>query len=147
MSRWGLCAALLALLPAFALDAAGITSCSQGARAFSPCEVSFEWQGSELPQSVSAYKDEILNIEFRSPQSSTYLIRPFWDGGHTLRVRFTPTVPGTWTYHVSGLIKRLDNQESTFSVAESGSPGFVDVANLRHWRTTNKQPHLWLSAA
>jgi len=75
------------------------------------------------------------------------LIRPFWNGGHTLHVRFTPTLAGTWTYHVSASIKHYDNQESSFNVAERGSPGFVDVANLRHWWTTNKQPHLWLSAS
>jgi Domain of unknown function (DUF5060)/Protein of unknown function (DUF4038) len=139
-------AALAFLIVGPALAAAPIP-CSQGARAFSPCELTFDWRDGELPQSTSPYKDEILNVEFRSPQHITYLIRPFWNGGHTLRVRFTPTMPGAWTYRVSGAIKRYDNQESSFSVAESGSPGFVAVANLRHWWTTNKQPHLWLSAA
>lgn len=139
-------AALLLLIvrPAFSAVPA---PCSRGARAFSPCELTFEWRNGELPQSTSPYTDEILNVEFRSPQHITYLIRPFWNGGRTLRVRFTPTVPGAWTYRVSGVIKRYDNQEFSFSVAESGSPGFVSVANLRHWWTTNKQPHLWLSAA
>jgi Domain of unknown function (DUF5060)/Protein of unknown function (DUF4038) len=124
-----------------------LASCSRGARAFSPCELTFDWRDGELPHSTSPYKDEVLNVEFRSPQHITYLIHSFWNGGHTLRVRFTPTLPGTWTYRVSGSIKRYDNQESSFSVAETGSPGFVDVANLRHWWTTNKQPHLWLAAA
>jgi hypothetical protein len=71
----------------------------------------------------------------------------YWDGGHTLRVRFTPTEPGPWTYHMSSTIKRYDNQESTFAVAEGNIPGLISVANVRHWRATNKQPHLWLSAA
>jgi hypothetical protein len=143
-----LCAsAALAFLILPSAIGAVLPSCSQGARAFSPCELTFEWRDSELPQSTSPYKDEILNVEFRSPQHSTFLIRPFWNGGNTLRVRFTPTLPGTWTYRVSGSLKRYDNQESSFSVAESGSSGFVDVANLRHWWTTNKQPHLWLAAA
>ena len=52
-----------------------------------------------------------------------------------------------WNYHVTSTIKRFDNQESSFNVAETGNPGFVGVANLRHWRTTNKQPHLWLAAS
>ncbi len=147
MRTLGPCASALLVFLAVSNVRANINSCSQGARAFSPCELTFEWREGELPQSVSPYKDEILSVEFRSPQSITYLMRPFWDGSHSLRVRFTPTTPGTWTYHVSGLIKRLDNQESSFSVAETGSPGFVDVANLRHWKTFNKQPHLWLSAA
>jgi len=74
-------------------------------------------------------------------------MRDFWDGGHTLRVRFSPTEAGTWTYRTASPIKRFDNQESTFPVAETGALGFVGVANLRHWWTTNKQPHLWLAAA
>jgi hypothetical protein len=74
-------------------------------------------------------------------------VEAFADGSHTLRVRFTPVEPGPWTYHVTSAIHRYDNQESTFSVADSGFPGFVGVANVRHWWTTNKQPHLWLAAA
>ncbi|MBV9303698.1 MAG: DUF5060 domain-containing protein [Acidobacteriaceae bacterium] len=126
---------------------ASIASCSQGARAFSPCELSFDWHEGELSPTASPYRDELLNIEFRSPRATTYLMRAFWDGGHTLRVRFSPTEPGAWTYHVSSLIKRYDNQEFSFTVADSTSPGFVDIANVRHWKSTNKQPHLWLSAA
>ena len=43
-------------------------------------------------------------------------------------------------------IARYNNQEITFSAADSGLPGFVLLANLRHWWTTNKRPHLWLAA-
>ena len=64
-----------------------------------------------------------------------------------LKIRFSPTEPGLWTYHVLSDINRYNDQEATFSVADSGLPGMVNVANLRHWRTTNKQPHLWLAAA
>src|SRR5947209_18982496 len=85
---------------------AAIGTCSQGAPAFSPCELTFDWRDGEVPPSTSPYKDEILNVEFRSPQHTTFLIRAFWNGGHTLRARFTPTLPGVWSYHVSGSIKR-----------------------------------------
>jgi hypothetical protein len=114
---------------------------------FAPCELTFDWQDSELPHNSSPYKDELLNIEFRSPRHITYLMHAFWDGGHTLRARFSPTEPGAWTYHITSEIKRYDNQETTFNVTETSSPGFVSVANVRHWRTTNKQPHLWLSVS
>jgi len=134
------------LLP-FGLRAVSIDSCSQSARVFAPCELSFDWNQGELPQSASPYKDELLNVEFRSPSHNTHLMRDFWTGGHTLRVRFSPTEPGAWTYHVTSTIKRYDNQEGNFNVADSSSPGFVSVANLRHWRTINKQPHLWLGVA
>ncbi len=137
----------VSLLLPLNICAISLPSCSQGARAFSPCELSFDWHDGELPQSASPYKDELLNVEFRSPSHTTHLMRDFWAGGHTLRVRFSPTEPGAWTYHISSSIKRYDNQEAAFNVAENGNPGFVSVANLRHWKTTNKQPHLWLAAA
>jgi hypothetical protein len=70
----------------------------------------------------------------------------FWSGGTNLRVRFSPVMAGSWTYHISSSIRRYDNQEGSFSVADTGNPGMVSVANLRHWRTTNKKPHLWLAA-
>ncbi len=59
-----------------------------------------------------------------------------------LRVRFTPLMAGVWNYHVLSSIRRYDNQEASFTVADSGNAGMVSVANLRHWRTTNKKPHL-----
>ena len=139
--------ALLVLLPASLAAGASLPSCGQGARTFAPCELSFEWQASELARGLSPYKDELLNIEFRSPRHTTYLMHAFWDGGQTLRVRFSPTEPGAWSYHVTSEIKRYDNQEASFTVAETNSPGFVSVANVRHWRTTNKQPHLWLAGS
>jgi hypothetical protein len=71
----------------------------------------------------------------------------FWDGGTSLRVRFTPTEAGAWTYRLTSTIKRYDGQEGTFNVAPTEAPGVVQVANLRHWRTSNKNPHLWLAAS
>lgn len=139
--------ALLVLFSAACAGAAGLPSCSQGATSGMPCSLTFDWRAGEIPANSSAYKDELLNVEFRSPQHVTYLMRAFWDGGQSLGIRFTPTEPGTWAYHITSGIKRYDNQESTFSVADSSSPGLVQVANLRHWRTTNKKPHLWLSAS
>ncbi len=120
-------------------------SCAQGARTFLPCEVSFELQAGDLPASTDVYRQEVLNVEFRSPSHKTHLIRAFSDDGKTLHVRYSPGEPGAWTYHVSGTVKRLNDQEGNFTVADSGLPGFVAVANVRHWWTTNKQPHLWLA--
>src|SRR5689334_1254256 len=101
------------------VNAAEVGSCAQGAKTFLPCELQFDWKDGEIPAANSPYRDEFLNIEFRSPRHTTYLIRAFWDGGHALRARFSPTEPGTWTYHLTSRIKRYDDQESTFSVADS----------------------------
>jgi len=126
--------------------AAPPTSCSQGARQYFPCELSFDLQPDELRSPRSALDDDLLHIEFRSPSHTTYLMRQFWTGGRTLRIRFTPTEPGAWTYKISSSSKRYDDQEANFIVAETPEAGMVNVANLRHWRTSNKKPHLWLGA-
>jgi hypothetical protein len=139
--------ALCLCLSALPLFAAELPPCSTGAKSFLPCEMNFDWRDNELPSSTSPYKDDIVTIEFRSPNHVTYLVRGFWNGGHSLKVRFSPTESGQWTYRITSSIARYNNQESTFAVSDSGLPGFVSVANLRHWWTTNKQPHLWLAAS
>ncbi len=125
--------------------AAAIPPCNSGARSFLPCELTFAFTPSDLPASTSAYKDDLLRVEFRSPTHKTYMMHAFVEG--TLRVRFSPTEPGTWTYHVLSEIARYNDKEETFPVTDSGLPGMVSVANLRHWWTTGKKPHLWLAAA
>ncbi len=143
----GRCVALSVISAIVPICAAQLPACSEGAKSFLPCEMSFDWAAGELPPTTSPYREELLTVEFRSPDHVTYLMHAFWNGGRSLRVRFSPTEAGLWTYHVSSSLKRLDNQEATFTVADSGLPGFIDVANLRHWWTTKKQPHLWLAAA
>src|SRR4051794_4214279 len=128
----------IGLIPA---SAAALPACTEAARTFYPCEFSFDLTGTNSP-----YRDEMITVEFRSPSATTYLLRAFWAAKTTLKVRFSPTETGTWAYRVSSSLRQFDGRESTFSATDSNSPGFVSVANLRHWRTTNKQPHLWLSA-
>ncbi len=139
----GLCAALYLSLVASFLHAAALPSCSTGARSFLPCELTFEAKPSDLA-SAPPYRNDLLRVEFRSPSHKTFLMHAFWDG--TLHVRFSPTEPGTWTYHVLSEIAAYNDKENTFSAADSGLPGMISVANLRHWRTTGKKPHLWLAA-
>lgn len=129
----------LAVLP---LTAAPPAACTTAARTFFPCELSYQFDETK----ISAFRTEPLTIEFRSPRAITYRLRAFWAGKNSLRVRFTPTEPGIWNYRISSSIQEFNGQESTFSASDSNSPGLVSVANLRHWRTTNKQPHLWLAA-
>ena len=132
--------ALFTLTSIFSINAAPVPSCSSGARAFFPCELTFD-----LPSQTQAYGKDVLRVEFRSPTHKTYLMHAFADS--TLHVRFSPTEAGTWTYHVLSDIAAYNDKENTFAVSDSGLPGMVSVANVRHWRTTDKKPHLWLSAA
>jgi hypothetical protein len=122
---------------------AAVTSCESSARTFLPCELTFT--RNEANSQQSAYRDDLLRVEFRSPTHKTYLMHSF--GDRPLHVRFSPTEAGVWTYHVLTDIAAYNNKEATFSVADSGLPGMVSVANLRHWRTTDKKPHLWLAAS
>lgn len=120
---------------------ATLPPCAEGARTSLPCELSFPFQ----PGKFSPYKDVLLTVEFRSPDASTVRLIGFAEQ-NMLHVRFTPMQPGTWTYRTTSVLPALDGKESTFTVGDSGLPGMVTVANLRHWRTAKRQPHLWLSA-
>jgi Domain of unknown function (DUF5060)/Protein of unknown function (DUF4038) len=140
--------ALMALLSIATVAARGasLPACDGGAVKGKPCELRFEWNAAELAAGKSPFHDEILNVEFRGPDQTTYLIRPFWDGGRMVRARFTPNLGGKWNYRVTSEIKRLEVREASFTAADNNSPGFVSVANVRHWWTADKQPHLWCSA-
>ena len=146
MRHVGACAAVCFLFFAFPVMAAPPTSCLEGARQYHPCELSFDLEPNELPSPQAALNEDLLHVEFRSPGHTTYLMYGFWSGGRSVRVRFTPTEPGVWTYKITSNSKRLDDQEANFPVAGTSEAGLVNVANLRHWRSTNKQPHLWLGA-
>lgn len=144
MNRGGLAlwlAAFSMVVPAAA--AAAVPDCSSDAKAWLPCDMHF---AADAQTVANAYRNDVLNIEFRSPSHQTNLIRAYSDGGPELRVRFTPGEPGVWTYHITSTLSQYNDKEATFNVASTELPGFVQVANLRHWRTTNKQPHLWLAA-
>ena len=121
--------------------AATLPSCTEGAKTSLPCELGFPLQAGNL----TPYRDVLLTAEFRSPSASTFRVIGFVSGGQ-IHVRFTPTEAGTWTYRTTSVIAPLDGKEATFSVSDSGMPGMLEVANLRHWRTGKRQPHLWLSA-
>ena len=93
-----------------------------------------------------------VRLPFRSPAGRVPFAVPqdvFMHafGERTKKCAFSPTEAGTWTYHVLSDIGAYNDKEETFAVADSSLPGMVSVANLRHWRYTNKKPHLWLAAS
>jgi hypothetical protein len=143
-----LAVAWIALLSLAALGAAdtSLPACTAGAAKYKPCELRFEWNAGELPAGQSPFHYEWLNVEFRGPDQTTYLIHPFWDGGNRLRARFTPNLAGIWHYRITSPVQRWEVRDATFTVSDNNSPGWVSVANVRHWWTDNKKPHLWVSA-
>lgn len=127
----------------FAARVFGQTPC-EGIPAYSPCELSFDLSAGDLAAHPNPYVSIDLRAEFRSPHFHTYLMPAFWDGGRKLRIRFTPTEAGQWIYRTTSNIGAFDAKDGSFNAAPSDSPGFVNVANVHHWATDNKQPHLWM---
>lgn len=130
--------ALLALL-------CGLFSFAQspcdGTPAYTPCEIPFALSSG----AANPYRDVTLEIEFRSPHFRTYLMPAFWDATRSrIVVRFSPTEAGPWTYKVTSSIAAFEGRQGMFNAAASDSPGFLNVANVHHWATDNKKPHLWM---
>jgi hypothetical protein len=85
-----------------------------------------------------------LEAEFKSPKFKTFLMPAFWAGGTRMIIRFTPTEAGPWEYRLTSNVAALSGKTGAFTASASSAPGFVVVANVHHWATENKQPHLWL---
>ena len=111
---------------------------------WSSCDVVFELNAAEMAQHPNPYLTVDLHIEFRSPGHQTYPMPAFWDGGNRMVVRFTPVEAGEWDFRVTGNLPRFENQLGHFTATPSDLPGFIQVANVHHWATANKQPHLWM---
>jgi hypothetical protein len=118
----------------------------EGTPAYSPCEMPFEVGAADASgRYANPYVAITLQVEFRSPHFKTYLMPGFWDGTRNrMIVRFTPTESGAWTYKATSNVSAFEGMQGTFNAASSDSPGFVNVANVHHWATDNKQPHLWM---
>ncbi len=115
-----------------------------GTPAYSPCEFMFDLSAADLAAHPNPYVTAQLHAEFRSPHFRTFLMPAFWDGRRKLIVRFTPTESGQWTYRTTSNLAGFDGKEGSFNAVSSDSPGYVKAANIHHWATGNKQPHLWM---
>ena len=126
---------LLAALPAWAQ----MPTCS--ALVWSTCDLGFELQPGENPSAVD------LHAEFRSPRQRTLVVQAFRDGDRRYVLRLAPTAAGDWDYKLTSNLKRLDGQLGKVTAEASDSEGVVRVANVHHFQTEDKQPHLWMSTA
>ncbi len=135
---------LFFLLGSLFAASAGAQAPCEGTAAYSPCEMTFD-VGAAGQEYVNPYVSITLQVEFRSPHFKTYLMPGYWDGTRNIMVvRFTPTEAGAWTFRATSNVSAFDGKEGTFNAAASDAPGFVNVANVHHWATDNKQPHLWM---
>ena len=100
------------------------------------------------------FQDVDLNATFTGPNGEVITRPAFWDGGTTWRIRFAPTLAGTWTYSTTcsdvtntGLQSQTGNVQA---VAYMGNlpiykNGFLKVSSNKRYMVFNDEtPFFWL---
>jgi hypothetical protein len=127
-----------------AMAAMGQTMCPD-TLVYSVCDIVFELNDAEAAVHKEPWKSVELSAEVKSPRFRTFLAYAFWDGGRKLIVRVAPTDDGVWELRLTSNIARFDKQTLKFNGLPSESPGFIQKANVHHWRYSGSQKaHLWL---
>ncbi len=112
---------------------------------YSPCDLVFELPAGAASEHSNPWTSVQLQAEFRSPRHQTFLMPGFWDGGRRLVIRFAPTDAGDWDYRVSSNLREFDGALGKITATPADTPGFIKVANVRHFATTEiVKPHLWM---
>ncbi len=129
------------------LSASGAAQTCSDTPAWSPCELNFELTEAESRAHPEPWRSVDLRAEVKSPRYRTFLAEAYWNGGRQFQIRFTPTEPGAWSFKLTSNIPRLDNQSGAMNALTSEAPGYLQRANVHHWRTMgNLKPHLWMGA-
>ncbi|HVF27851.1 MAG TPA: DUF4038 domain-containing protein [Pyrinomonadaceae bacterium] len=83
------------------------------------------------------YVETDLKAVFTGPAGVRQIVRGFWDGGNTFKIRFTPTAVGRWSYTTESSDKNLNAKRGSFvcTKAASGARGFLrrDPAHPYHF--------------
>jgi len=124
----------------FAANIYAQSGCSN-AQVWTPCDLTFDLQPGEDPARAD------LSAQFQSPKHNTYLIHAFHASPSQLVLRFAATEEGTWHYLLQSTLTRLQGQQLQLTVADANAPGYVQAANVHHFKTSNGQPHLWMATA
>ena len=149
VKRWGGACLALALCLLKAQAPAPPAPCSN-TPAYSPCEMVFELSRriQDAARHPNPYATVEMRAEVRSPHQKTYGVPGYWDGGRRMVLRFTPTEPGAWDWHITSNIAGWNEKEGSFTAAPSDSPGFLRVANVHHFAyIESKRAHLWMGAS
>jgi hypothetical protein len=103
----------------------------------------------------NAVQDASLKVRFTSPLGETIEVDGFWDGGKIWRVRFSPDLPGRWTFKTScsdAANDGLHNQTGEFTctspigLTRFHKHGQVRVArDHRHLEHADGKPFFWLA--
>lgn len=78
-------------------------------------------------QTTDPYLETNLVGVFSGPNDQAVVVNGFWDGGRTFRVRFAPTVEGTWTYMIVSSDAAMDGHMGSIQCTppKDGVHGFV----------------------
>ena len=103
----------------------------------------------------NAIQDATLTVRFTSPLGETSEVSGFWDGGRVWRARFSPNLPGRWTFKTTcsdSANEGLANQTGEFLCSAAIGPnrfhqhGPVQVArDHRHLEHADGTPFFWLA--
>jgi hypothetical protein len=116
--------------------------------AYTPCEMVFELSEQDAASHPNPYATVDLRAELRSPRHRTHAVPAYWDGGRRMVIRFTPTEPGDWDWHLTSNIAAWNDKDGAFTAAPSEALGFLRVANVHHFAyTDSKRAHLWMGAS
>ncbi|MHB1769373.1 MAG: apiosidase-like domain-containing protein, partial [Phycisphaerae bacterium] len=95
-----------------------------------------------------------LSADFAGPRGQTFHVHGFWDGDTTWAIRFSPTMPGAWSYRVTCDVDDagLKDHAGVFNVlpATHANPlyrhgGFLRVSPDHHYLTySDGTPFFWL---
>ncbi len=130
---------LCGIWPAFAQ-----TPC-ENPRTYQPCDIVYELSATEATAHPNPHLSLKFYAEVKSPRFKTYLVPAFWDGGRKMVLRFTPNEPGVWEWRLTSDIARWQGQVGHVDAVESEALGFIEPANVHHWRYTERlRPHLWM---
>ncbi|EAZ83020.1 apiosidase-like domain-containing protein [Algoriphagus machipongonensis] len=112
---------------------------------FSFCQVKKYDRFEEEFQSDKTYENPLydvseFDVKFISPSGREQVVRGFWDGGSTWRVRFMPDEIGTWQFSTSASDKNntgLNGVKGSFNCIENDSPlNLFQKGNIIHTKGT-----------
>ena len=111
-----------------------------------------QWRPLELSFHSGGAANVELTCSFKGPRGLAFSVPGFFDGDGTWKVRFTPTVPGKWSYATSSSDRELDAKKGAFTATDAKSDnalyqhgGFLRVSADRHYLTyTDGTPFFWL---
>lgn len=95
------------------------------------------------PNDGNPFRDVQLSVEFRSAERSL-VVRGFYDGDGTYRVRFMPPAPGRWRYVSRSNRSELADKSGEFACTapKPGPAGPVRVEKIYHFAHADGTPYM-----